>query len=80
MSSDNICPKSEKCSIFNTPLGGELITQAYRNQFCYNGLRGRNNCKRYLVWQRVGNSPLLLLPNDRRSVDAIVGEMNEKGE
>lgn len=80
MSSDNICPKSDKCSIFNTPLGGEIITKSYRNQYCYNGLRGRNNCKRYLVWQRVGNAPINLLPNDRKSIDYIINEMKEKGD
>jgi len=80
MSTEKICPKSEKCLIFNTPLGGEVITNAYRNQFCYNGLKGRNNCKRYLVMQRIGKAPLELLPNSRKSVEDVLEEMKAKGD
>ena len=71
-SRDNICPKAEKCIIFNTPLGGEIVARAYRNQFCYNGIRGRNNCKRYLASQQISNVPADLLPNSRRPLDEVV--------
>lgn len=80
MSQDNICPRSEKCLIFNTPLGGEIVTHAYRNQFCYNGQNGRNNCKRNLVMQRVGKAPLELLPNARKTVEEIIEQMRIDGE
>ncbi|MEN9443468.1 MAG: hypothetical protein RIS47_358 [Bacteroidota bacterium] len=80
MSAEKMCPKIESCAIFNTPLGGDVIIKSYRNQFCYNGHGGQNNCKRFLVAELVGNAPLSLLPNSRLSVDDIIFNMRVNGE
>jgi len=77
--SDRVCPKAEKCPLFQ----GELIAnfasqQIYKRLYCNNGVMGRQECKRFLVSTAYGKPENTLLPNDPRSLEEIIAEMKSK--
>jgi hypothetical protein len=76
---DNICPKAEKCPLFNGfIIANESSQKIYKRLYCNNGIMGRMECKRYLVSESYGKPDITLLPNDPRSLDEIIEEMKNK--
>jgi hypothetical protein len=69
---DPICPQTKESPLFN----GELLasreaTQIYLSVYCNNGLSGRLDCKRFLVFRAGFNPPHDLMPGNMRSVEDI---------
>ncbi len=74
----NICPKSEKCPIFQ---GGVLkrasSEQIYRNLYCNAGKIKYEKCMRFMVSEKVGKpAPISVLPNSTKSLDDIISSMS----
>lgn len=74
-----ICPKSEKCPIFQ----GEVLKrkeseQTYRNLYCNAGPEKFENCMRYKVAEKTGKAaPVKVLPNCSRDLDEVINLMNQ---
>jgi hypothetical protein len=68
----DICPKAEKCPIFNGILKGTEYIDVYKRLYCESGEIGRMRCKRYQVAQILGKCPENLLPNSTKSVEEII--------
>ncbi len=75
-----ICPKTIKCPIFSGVLKGTEFTETYKRLYCENGEKGRNNCRRYQVAEKVGKCPENVLPNSSKSVQDIIAQMQSRGE
>ena len=74
-----ICPKSEKCPIFQ---GGVLkrkeSEKTYRNLYCNAGTKKYETCKRYIVAEKIGKpAPIKVLPNCSKDIDEILTLMNQ---
>lgn len=74
-----ICPKTEKCPIFNGILKGTEFTETYKKLYCEAGVDGRNRCRRFQVATKVGVCPPDILPNSSKTVEQIVQSMKEQG-
>ena len=75
-----LCPKTSKCPIFSGVLKGSEFTETYKRLYCENGEKGRNNCRRFQVAEKVGKCPENILPNSGKSVEEIIAMMKAKGE
>ena len=76
MKDDKICERSVKCPIYTGVLEeNKVLIQTYKNLYCQNGAVGRDKCKRYQVFKRVGSCPSDLLPNSQMTVDDIIKRM-----
>jgi hypothetical protein len=74
---EKTCKNFEKCPIYSGILKDRNVTaKVLRIQFCDAGERGWLACKRYLVNEKKGICPPDLLPNDTKSIDQIIKEMN----
>lgn len=78
---NNLCPKYEKCPLFN----GKLLSrkgaeESYKNLFCKAGESKYSTCKRYMVSEKVGKCADWILPNCSLSLDEIMVKMKERGE
>jgi hypothetical protein len=74
-----ICPKTEKCPIFNGILKGTEFTETYKNLYCLAGLEGRNKCRRFQVAEKCGMCPPDILPNSSKKLEEIIANMKSKG-
>ncbi len=74
-----ICPKTEKCPIFNGILKGTEFTETYKKLYCEAGEEGRSKCRRFQVAEAVGVCPPNILPNSTKSVEEIIKSMKEQG-
>ena len=74
-----MCPKTEKCPIFNGVLKGTQYTETYKKLYCLAGEAGRKTCRRYQVAEKVGICPPDILPNSSKSLEEIIGMMKGKG-
>jgi hypothetical protein len=74
-----ICPKTEKCPIFNGILKGTEFTETYKNLYCLAGEEGRNKCRRFQVAQKCGSCPPDILPNSTKKLDQIISAMKAQG-
>ena len=73
MDDDKICIRSAKCPIYNGILeSNEVLIKTYKDLYCENGSKGRENCKRYQVVLIEGSCPPDILPNSDLSVDTII--------
>ncbi len=75
----NICPKSEKCPIFQ---GGVLKRESseriYRNLYCNAGAVKYETCMRYRVAEKIGKpAPINVLPNCSKDIKDVVKSMNK---
>ena len=78
MDDDKICVKSAKCPIYTGVLESqEILIRTFKNLYCENGQKGRNNCKRYQVALIAGSCPPDILPNSDLSVDTIIRLMEQ---
>ena len=78
MNDDKICERSVKCPIYTGVLEeNQVLIQTYKNLFCQNGAVGREKCKRYQVFMRIGSCPPDLLPNSQMTVDEIIKRMEK---
>lgn len=75
---DQICPKAEKCPVFNV-IEGTMLQMSYKNLFCKAGPQAYQACKRFQLSERHGIVPEDLLPNDERHVDEIEECMRKDG-
>ncbi len=74
---EQICPKSEKCPIFQ---GGVLkrkkSEQTYRNLYCNAGPEKYKSCVRYRVAEKTGKAaPIKVLPNCSREIEEVIQRM-----
>ncbi len=72
----NICPKTEKCPLFQ----GEMLVSKkaqdiYMRIFCKAGEKGRNRCRRFQLVKEGFNPASDIMPNDDRTVDDIIKDM-----
>jgi hypothetical protein len=74
-----VCPKTEKCPIFNSILRGTEFTETYKKIYCEAGEEGRSKCRRYQVAQAVSVCPPNILPNSSKTVNEIIQSMKEQG-
>ncbi len=74
-----LCPKTEKCPIFNGILKGTEYTETYRKLYCEAGEEGRTRCRRFQVSKEVGMCPPDILPNSSKTVEEIVAKMKAQG-
>lgn len=75
---NQICPKSEKCPVFNI-IEGTMLQMSYKNLFCTAGPEAYQSCKRFQISERHGLVPDELLPNDERSIENIEECMRRDG-
>ena len=74
---ENICPKYRNCRLFN----GHLLKrkqseEAYKNLYCQNYTeKNWEQCKRYQVSERIGETPDWVMPNSGYSIDEIVQKL-----
>ena len=66
------CPFYKQCGIFDKYLNGASNSGIYKNLFCHRGMEGHENCKRYKVYETLGNCPDSILPNSSYSVQEII--------
>jgi hypothetical protein len=74
-----ICPKTEKCPIFNGVLKGTEYTETYKNLYCLAGAEGRGKCRRFQVAEKCGTCPPDILPNSSKSLEVIIANMKAQG-
>jgi hypothetical protein len=74
---EKTCKNFEKCPIYSGVLKDRNVTsKVLRIQFCDAGERGWQSCKRYMVKEKAGKCPPDLLPNNPKSIEVIISEMN----
>jgi hypothetical protein len=72
----DVCPSAEKCPIFTGVLKDKIFTtKSYKMQYCEDGEKGRNNCKRWQCKNKFGKVPENLLPNSITTLEEI-GQSN----
>lgn len=74
-----VCPKAEKCPIFNGVLKDSGFSGTYKSLYCENGEEGRGKCKRFQVATVAGKCPPNILPNSIKTVDEIIEVMKKEG-
>ncbi len=82
MAQIEICPKFEKCPIYNREVSllSEKTLEIYRRNYCMAGRENYTKCKRYIVAERIGKpAPVNILPNSTLTVEQII-EMMQKEE
>lgn len=71
---DKVCPKTEKCPLFQ----GEILVSAvaqeiYQELYCNNGIKGRERCMRFQLSNAIsGPVSQDVMPNDKRSFDELL--------
>ena len=76
MDKDN-CPKRPQCSLFQGEmLESKKAEEIYIKLFCNNGEVGRMDCKRFLLTLENIKPTIDLMPNDSRTVEEIIKDMN----
>ncbi len=70
-----ICPKFEKCPIYNREVSllSERTLEIYRRNYCMAGRENYTKCKRYIVAEKIGKAaPVNILPNSTYTVEEII--------
>ncbi|NPA44647.1 MAG: hypothetical protein GXO49_03855 [Chlorobi bacterium] len=76
--SDNekYCPKHETCPLFQGEmLASKKAQKIYMRLYCTAGEKGRNRCRRFQLVQKGYTPAEDIMPNDDRSVEAIIRDL-----
>jgi len=71
---DKICPKTEKCPLFQGEILVSTVAQEiYQDLYCTNGINGRSKCMRFQLSNAI-NGPVSqdVMPNDKRSLEELL--------
>lgn len=75
----NICPKYQKCPIFQGTTGSKA-EGVYRTMFCTAGRDKYTTCKRFIVSEKTKKPiPPDIMPNSFYSVEEIIEIMRDEG-
>ncbi len=72
----NICPYSCQCRLFNNRLLNNNSEEIYKNLYCLTP-KGKE-CKRYHVFERIGECPDFLMPNSEHDLDIVIKGYREE--
>ncbi len=82
MAKVQICPKFEKCPLYNEKmkLFSQEVLEIYKRNYCLAGEENFSKCKRYIVAQITKVSPPVdILPNSLFSIEEIIEKMKSQG-
>ena len=76
---ENICPKVEKCPLFNDKLLKRKESgDTYRRLFC-NNEKKYFECKRFIISNKVGKCAPYVLPNSFSTTEELLERMRKDG-